>query len=126
MHSKLEHLEGENAISRRRVRELELELEVAKKDVARERSRVEEHSQTIMGVANAAGKKGALGGGMGIKGRAKPASQAHVTTSAQPAASGGGGIELDLLARYEQAVSEKGGEDVLRFACTPPYLLLFC
>jgi hypothetical protein len=38
--SKLAHLESENSISRRRVRELELELEECKKEVARERTRV--------------------------------------------------------------------------------------
>lgn len=40
--SKLAHLESENSISRRRVRELELELEECKKEVARERTRMEQ------------------------------------------------------------------------------------
>lgn len=43
--SKLAHLEAENSISRRRVRELELELEECKKDVARERTRILEREQ---------------------------------------------------------------------------------
>ncbi|KAI0345710.1 hypothetical protein BDW22DRAFT_1353291 [Trametopsis cervina] len=38
--SKLAHLESENSISRRRVRELELELEDCKRQVARERTKV--------------------------------------------------------------------------------------
>ncbi|KAG6812112.1 hypothetical protein H0H92_004341 [Tricholoma furcatifolium] len=46
--SKLQHLEEENGISRRRVRELELELEVCKRDVARERTRVLEREELIV------------------------------------------------------------------------------
>ncbi|KAI8986243.1 hypothetical protein BD414DRAFT_578325 [Trametes punicea] len=42
--NKLSHLEAENSVSRRRVRELELELEACKKEVARERTRILEHS----------------------------------------------------------------------------------
>ncbi|EKM49207.1 uncharacterized protein PHACADRAFT_179304 [Phanerochaete carnosa HHB-10118-sp] len=38
--SKISHLETENSISRRRVRELELELEECKKEVTRERTRI--------------------------------------------------------------------------------------
>ncbi|KAJ4481947.1 hypothetical protein J3R30DRAFT_3285901 [Lentinula aciculospora] len=45
---KLEQLEGENGISRRRVRELELELEMCKKDVARERTRVLQKEEAIL------------------------------------------------------------------------------
>lgn len=40
MQSKLTYLESEHNVSRRRVKELELELEQCKKDVARERTRV--------------------------------------------------------------------------------------
>ncbi|RDB24453.1 hypothetical protein Hypma_008433 [Hypsizygus marmoreus] len=46
--SKLQHLEEENSVSRRRVRELELELEVCKRDVARERTRVMEREEVIV------------------------------------------------------------------------------
>ncbi|KAG5353911.1 hypothetical protein C0989_000154 [Termitomyces sp. Mn162] len=46
--SKLQHFEEENGISRRRVRELELELEVCKRDVARERTRVLEREEVIV------------------------------------------------------------------------------
>lgn len=42
--NKLSHLEAENSVSRRRVRELELELEACKKEVARERTRILEQS----------------------------------------------------------------------------------
>lgn len=40
LHAKLAHLETENGIARRRVRELEYELQQCKRDVARERSRI--------------------------------------------------------------------------------------
>lgn len=40
LHAKLAHLETENGIARRRVRELECELQQCKRDVARERSRI--------------------------------------------------------------------------------------
>jgi len=46
--SKLMHLESENSISRRRVRELELELEACKREVARERTRVMEREEVIV------------------------------------------------------------------------------
>ncbi|KAI0643104.1 hypothetical protein C8Q79DRAFT_1075347 [Trametes meyenii] len=46
--NKLSHLEAENSVSRRRVRELELELEACKKEVARERTRILEHEQSIV------------------------------------------------------------------------------
>ncbi|KAL0576860.1 hypothetical protein V5O48_005125 [Marasmius crinis-equi] len=46
--SKLSHLEDENSISRRRVRELEYELEVCKREVAKERTRVMEKESAIL------------------------------------------------------------------------------
>ncbi|KAG6872828.1 hypothetical protein C0995_006128 [Termitomyces sp. Mi166 len=46
--SKLQYFEEENGISRRRVRELELELEVCKRDVAKERTRVLEREEVIV------------------------------------------------------------------------------
>lgn len=46
--NKLTHLEAENSVSRRRVRELELELEACKKEVARERTRILEHEQSVL------------------------------------------------------------------------------
>lgn len=46
--TKLAHLESENGISRRRVRELERELETCKAEVARERSRVLERESIIV------------------------------------------------------------------------------
>ena len=46
--NKLVHLENENSVSRRRVRELEIELEACKKEVARERTRILEHEQSMM------------------------------------------------------------------------------
>ncbi|KZP31422.1 hypothetical protein FIBSPDRAFT_849381 [Athelia psychrophila] len=46
--SKLAHLEAENGISRRRVRELERELETCKAEVQRERTRVMERESVIV------------------------------------------------------------------------------
>ncbi|KAH7906510.1 hypothetical protein BJ138DRAFT_1094012 [Hygrophoropsis aurantiaca] len=46
LHSKLAHLETENSIARRRVRELEFELEECKKDVVKERTRVMENRES--------------------------------------------------------------------------------
>lgn len=46
--SKLAHLETENGISRRRVRELEHELEACKVEVQRERTRVMERESVII------------------------------------------------------------------------------
>ena len=43
--TKLAHLESENSISRRRVRELENELENCKKDVIRERTKLLDQSE---------------------------------------------------------------------------------
>ncbi|KAH9841344.1 uncharacterized protein C8Q71DRAFT_853748 [Rhodofomes roseus] len=45
--SKLAFLEGENSASRRRVHELELELEACKQEVARERTKVEEREGLV-------------------------------------------------------------------------------
>ncbi|KAF8895141.1 hypothetical protein BD779DRAFT_1797040 [Infundibulicybe gibba] len=45
--TKLQELEEENSISRRRVRELEMELEVCKREVVRERTRVLEREEAI-------------------------------------------------------------------------------
>lgn len=46
--SKLAHLESENGISRRRVRELERELDACKAEVQRERTRVMERESMIL------------------------------------------------------------------------------
>jgi hypothetical protein len=46
--TQLAQIEAENTISRRRVRELELELEECKADVARERTRVLEREDTLL------------------------------------------------------------------------------
>ncbi|KAF8133420.1 hypothetical protein EV363DRAFT_1259120 [Boletus edulis] len=47
LHAKLNHLETENSIARRRVRELEYELEECKRDVVRERTRIMESQDVI-------------------------------------------------------------------------------
>ncbi|TFK68416.1 hypothetical protein BDN72DRAFT_797730 [Pluteus cervinus] len=95
VHNKLQHLEEENGISRRRVRELEFELEVCKREVAREQSKVEEHSAHL---ANVSARRPAPSGSKG-KGKAKGEVD-------QPLGS-------NLLARYENAVSEKGALEAL-------------
>jgi hypothetical protein len=46
--SKLAQIEAENSVSRRRVRELEMELEACKEDVKRERTRVLEREEVMM------------------------------------------------------------------------------
>ena len=55
--AKLAHLESENAISRRRVRELERELETCKAEVAREQTRVLERESIIAQREDAAAVK---------------------------------------------------------------------
>ncbi|KAJ7707141.1 hypothetical protein B0H16DRAFT_1393382 [Mycena metata] len=59
--TKLYQLEDENGISRRRVRELELELEVCKREVARERTRVLERSEASAIQREAADHRAAKG-----------------------------------------------------------------
>ncbi len=95
---KLEHLEDENSISRRRVRELEHELEMCKKEVARERTRVLQKEDTILqnqrelerAVADA--KKSMKG-----KARARDTSM-------------NANAEADASVRYKEVVEEKKGD----------------
>ena len=91
MQSKLTYLESEHNISRRRVQELELELEQCKKDVAKERTRVlqmemedaeRQHAATMKAYTDQKGK-----------GRAVPSS---------PTA--------EDHTRYREAVEERKGE----------------
>lgn len=86
--SKLQQLNEENGISRRRVRELEMELEDCRRDVARERTRVLEKESAIIeqqkelhGIASRA------------KGKAKQTEE----------------DAEDILNRYQNAVAEKKG-----------------
>ena len=71
VHFRLEHLEEENSISRRRVRELEYELEECKREVVRERTRWQEESAELSGVIQAANLARALGKKSKGKARAK-------------------------------------------------------
>ena len=89
MQSKLTYLESEHSISRRRVQELELELEHCKKDVAKERTRVlqmemedaeRQHAATMKAYADRKGKSRA----------SSPTAEDH--------------------ARYREAVEERKGE----------------
>ena len=92
MQSKLTYLESEHSISRRRVQELESELEQCKKDVAKERTRVlqmeiedveRQHAVTMRAYADRKGK-----------GKASPSSPAP-----------------EDHARYREAVEEKKGAE---------------
>jgi hypothetical protein len=87
--SKLQHLESENAISRRRVRELEVELEACKEDVRRERTRVLEREDVIsMQRVDASPRR---------KGKARD----HAREVS---------IEMNMGKRYREVVEEKKGE----------------
>ena len=90
--SKLTYLESEHNVSRRRVQELELELEQCKKDVAKERTRVlqmeiedveRQHAATMKAYADRKGKS-----------RADPSSPT-----------------VEDHTRYREAVEEKKGEE---------------
>ncbi|KAF6741445.1 hypothetical protein DFP72DRAFT_1037363 [Ephemerocybe angulata] len=88
--SKIQQLNDENGISRRRVRELEMELDDAKRDVARERTRLLEKEDVIIqqqkemaGIASRSSKG---------KGRARDNEAEE---------------EEDVLKRYRDAVDEK-------------------
>ncbi|TEB30524.1 hypothetical protein FA13DRAFT_1733395 [Coprinellus micaceus] len=90
--SKLQQLNEENGISRRRVRELEMELEDCRRDVARERTRVLEKESAIIeqqkelhGIASRA------------KGKAKQTEE----------------DAEDILNRYQNAVAEKKALEAL-------------
>ncbi|TFK38989.1 hypothetical protein BDQ12DRAFT_735193 [Crucibulum laeve] len=95
--AKLHQLEEENGISRRRVRELELELEECKREVARERTRLMEREEVIvqqqrdLSMNNARRTKG--------KARAR-----DVSVSVH---------EEDLIGRYKEAVEEKKALEAL-------------
>lgn len=93
--TKLHQLEEENSISRRRVRELELELEVCKRDVAKERTRILERDEASVHqreVDNA-----------WAKGKGKARAVDH----------GASMDEEENGERYREAVEEKKGECVL-------------
>ncbi|PPQ93085.1 hypothetical protein CVT25_003117 [Psilocybe cyanescens] len=94
----LRDLEEENSISRRRVRELEMELEECKRHVARERTRLFEREELELDAR--LGYRGA-GAGNTSKGKGK-AMEGH--------------LELDderLHARYKEAVDEKKALEAL-------------
>ncbi|KAG5640635.1 hypothetical protein DXG03_007705, partial [Asterophora parasitica] len=97
--SKLQHLEDENGISRRRVRELELELEVCKRDVARERTRVIEREEVIVQQQRDASVANLSGFGRRNKGKARAKELS---------------VDHDMLnERYREAVEEKKALEAL-------------
>jgi hypothetical protein len=85
--SKLARLEDENGISRRRVRELEYELEICKEDVVRERTRVLE------------------AGDLGLRSRTNSKGKAKATNNLGRDRDG----EEDITVRYKEVVEEKKG-----------------
>ncbi|KAJ7043943.1 hypothetical protein C8F04DRAFT_1361591 [Mycena alexandri] len=93
--TKLHQLEDENGISRRRVRELELELEVCKREVARERTRVLELNE-----ASAIQREAdhAHAHGRAAKGKAKARAGLSSVHEAE---------EEDIGERYREVVEEK-------------------
>ncbi|KAF7365369.1 AAA family ATPase [Mycena venus] len=84
--TKLHQLEEENSISRRRVRELEMELEVCKREVAKERTRILERDEASMLQREADNV------------RAKGKGKARATDSAD---------DEDIREKYREAVEEK-------------------
>ena len=95
--NKLVYLEAENSVSRRRVQELETELDACKKEVARERTRIMEHEQSMMKEREDEGRKR----------MARERMQQHKKKSEEDQA------ELaSAEARYKSAVEEKKGISV--------------
>ena len=95
--SKLQQLEEENGISRRRIRELEMELDICKRDVTRERTRVLEREEIIVQQQRDLKRN--------IKGKSKaPTRDISINVS------GDRDIGHDLVReRYKEAVEEKKG-----------------
>lgn len=97
---KLEHLEDENSISRRRVRELEHELEMCKKDVARERTRVLQKEDSLLQNQREL-ERAVADARRTMKGKAR-AKDTSMTA------------EADASMRYKEVVEEKKGIFFLR------------
>jgi hypothetical protein len=97
----LSDLEEENSISRRRVRELEMELEECKRQVARERTRLfEREEMSIRGLGDVSYRTS----GSGRRGKAKAKARETSTAGARE--------EIDdvrLHERYKEVVEEKKG-----------------
>ncbi|KAJ6584807.1 hypothetical protein B0H19DRAFT_1059157 [Mycena capillaripes] len=87
--TKLHQLEDENSISRRRVRELELELEVCKREVAMERTRILERDEASVHQREADNAR--------AKGKGKARAPDH----------GASMDEEEIGERYREAVEEK-------------------
>ncbi|KAM6494066.1 hypothetical protein JOM56_010427 [Amanita muscaria] len=100
---RIEHLEEENSISRRRVRELEYELEECKRDVVRERTKLLEETAELSGVIHAATIARALGK-RSTKGKGK-AKESHAIATA---------VNLSAAEeRYREVVEEKKALEAL-------------
>lgn len=105
--ARLRGLEDENSISRRRVRELEHELDMCKQDVARERTRVLERENDIVQIHADQQRRdyannSRRGPGKG-KERARDLSNASFSIHSSPR-------KGDATARYKAAVEEKKGK----------------
>ncbi|KAH9480153.1 hypothetical protein JR316_0006750 [Psilocybe cubensis] len=97
--TQLQNLEEENSISRRRVRELEMELEECKRHVARERTRLFEREETNTGSMYVRERAG--GSGKVDKGKGKAVGNMEDID------------EERLHARYKEAVDEKKALEAL-------------
>ena len=102
--NQLSHLEAENSVSRRRVLELELELEACKKEVARERTRILEQEQSISRDGEPSKKR--------VVSQRERMQQQQQQQSRQQKKAEDDQVELAAAeARYKAAVEEKKGED---------------
>ena len=95
--SKLAYLQSENGISRRRVRELELELEDCKVQVAKERSKVLDRERIIAHQQDGFDNRAKAGPSKGIGG------PKNFTTQIED----DGDVDIN---RYKEAVEEKKGQ----------------
>ncbi|KAI0917466.1 hypothetical protein AcW1_007340 [Taiwanofungus camphoratus] len=106
--SKLAFLESENSISRRRVRELELELEACKQEVARERTKVLDREEAVAQQRTdiACREKDRLAALRHEKGKAKAQRREAEVLARDQAA-------VAAESRYKQAVEEKKALEAL-------------
>ncbi|KIK59609.1 hypothetical protein GYMLUDRAFT_60144 [Collybiopsis luxurians FD-317 M1] len=103
---KLSHLEDENSISRRRVRELEWELEECKREVVKERTRVEKAISSVQS-GKATERELELEKALAdAKRKAKGKARAR-DTSMNNGHGGEGAHAVDASVRYKEVVEEK-------------------
>ncbi|PFH53357.1 hypothetical protein AMATHDRAFT_1416 [Amanita thiersii Skay4041] len=109
--SRIEHLEEENGVSRRRVRELEYELEECKREVVRERTRLLEETAELSGVIQAVNLSRTMGNiRRTVKGKGKAR---DATTTAQRMVQQATMAVSAAEERYREAVEEKKALEAL-------------